>query len=81
MDWIRNGIDSVLRHINRTFHKTICASECCSNGCECTNEDESSGEEVSVPTQHHEPEPKMIFTTRLEFRRISQSSATPPPPQ
>ena len=83
MDWISNIVDSVLRHINRTFHKTTCANECCSNRCECTNEGESSGEEVSVPTQHHahEPESKIIFTTRLEVRRISQSSATPTPPQ
>ena len=79
MDWISNIIDSVLRHINRTFHKTICASECCSNRWKCTNEGESSGEEVSVPTQH-EPQSKIIFTTRLEVRRISQSSATPPQP-
>ena len=38
-----------------------------------------SGEEVPVPTQR-EPDSKMIFTTRPEFRRISQSSATSPPP-
>ena len=79
MDWISHMVDSVLRHINRTFHKTTCANEYCSNRCECTNGGESSGKEVSVPTQH-EPESKIIFTTRLEVRRISQSSATPLPP-
>ena len=65
MDWISNIVDSVLRHINRTFHRTTRANECCSNRCGCTNEDESSGEEVSIPTQHnvHEPEPKRVFTT------------------
>ena len=44
------------------------------------NEGESSGEEVSIPTQHHEPEPNIIFTTKLEVRRLSQSYITPPPP-
>ena len=82
MDWISNIVDSVLRHINRKFHRITCAGECCSNRCECTNEGESSGEEASVPTQRHghEPASKIIFTTRLEVLRSSQSSATPPPP-
>ena len=80
MEWITNIVDRVVLHINKTFHKTICASECCNNRCECKNEGESSGEEVSVPTQHREPESKIIFTTKLEVRRISQNSITPPPP-
>ena len=79
MEWITNIVDRVLLH-NKTFHKTICASECCNNGCRCQNQGESSGEEVSVPTQHHEPEAKLMFTTHLEVRRISQSSITPPTP-
>ena len=69
----------------KTFHRTTRANECCSNSYECTNEGESasSGEEVSVPQQHHrkEPESKIIFTNKLEVLRVSQSSAaTPPPP-
>ena len=81
MECVTTIVDRILQHINNTFHKTTCANECCSSRCECTNEGESSGEEVSVPTQHHEPESKPIFTTRLEVRRISQSSIIPPPPQ
>ena len=80
MDWISNIVDSVLRHINKTFHKTTCANECCKNRCECKHEGESSGEEVSVPTQHREPEAKIIFTTKLEVRLLSQSSISPPAP-
>ena len=81
MEWISNIVDRVLLHINKTVHKIICASECCDNRCECKNEGASSGEEVSVPTQHHKPESKKVFATRLEVRRISQSSFTPTPPQ
>ena len=82
MGWISNIIDSVLRHINRTFHRTTCASECYSNRCECTNEGESASEEVSIPPQPQGPEPdsNIIFTSRFEVRRLGQSSATPPPP-
>ena len=56
MDWISN-IDSLLRHINRTYHRTTCASECCSNRCEC-NEVESSGEEIPATSHNngHAPE-------------------------
>ena len=80
MEWIMNIVDTILLHINKTVHKTTCANECCNNRCECKNEGGSSGEEVSVPTQSQEPEPKRIFTTKLEVRRLSQSSITPPPP-
>ena len=38
MEWITNIVDIVLLHINKTFHKTICASECCNSTCECKNE-------------------------------------------
>ena len=80
MEWITNIVDKVLLHINKTLHRNICASECCTNRCECKNEGESSGEEVSIPTQRREPESKIIFTTKLEIRRLSQSSIAPPPP-
>ena len=80
MEWITNIVDRVLQHINKTVHKSTCTSECCNNRCECTSEGESSGEEVAVPAQHREPESKIIFTTKLEVRGLSQSSITPPPP-
>ena len=79
MDIISDTVGNVLPYVNRTFHRTTCANECCNNKCECTNEGESSpGEEVvSIPPQHEqEPESKIIFTSRLEVRRLSQSSAT-----
>ena len=82
MEWMSNIVNNVLQHLHKTFHRTTCASECCNNRCECTNEGESasSGEEVSIPPQHHghQPDSKRIFTSRLEVRRVSQSSATPP---
>ena len=80
MEWITNIVDRLLLHINKTVHKTICASECCNNRCGCKNEGESSGEDVSVPTQHREPETNIIFTTQLEARRLSQKSISPPAP-
>ena len=80
MEWITNIVDRVLLHINKTLQKATCASECCSNRCACRNEGESSSEEVSIPTQRHEPESKIIFTTKLEVRLLSQSSIAPPPP-
>ena len=57
MEWISNKLNSVLLHLNRTFHRTTCASECCSNRCECTNEGESSGEEIPATSHHHGHEP------------------------
>ena len=80
MDWISNIVDSIVRSINRRFHKTTCASECCYNRCECKNEGESSGEDVAVPTQHQEAESNIIFSSKLEIRRLSQTSINPPPP-
>ena len=35
MEWIPNIVDRVLLRINKTFHQTTCASECCNNRCEC----------------------------------------------
>ena len=80
MEWITNIADRILQHINKTFHKTASASECYNNRCERKNEGESSGEEVSVPTQHREPDTKIVFTTKLEVRRLSQNSINPPAP-
>ena len=80
MDWISNIVESILRSINRTFHKTTCANECCNNRCECKNEGESSSDEVEVPTHHRDQETNIIFTTKLEVRRLSQTSVNPPPP-
>ena len=42
MEWINNIVDRVLLRSNKTFHKTICTSECCNNSCECKYEGESS---------------------------------------
>ena len=73
MEVITHIVDRVLLRINKTFHITTCAIECCNNRCECKNEGESasSGEEVSIPQQHHkhnqEPESKIIFSSRLEI--------------
>ena len=80
MDWINNIVDSILKSINRTFHKTTCTSECCNNRCKCKNEGESSSDEVEVPTHHRDQETSRIFTTKLEVRRLSQTSVNPPPP-
>ena len=80
MNWVSNIIDSVLKSINRTFHKATCSSECSNNRCECKNEGESSDEEVTVPTHHCDQETKRRFSTKLEVRRRSQTSVNPPPP-
>jgi hypothetical protein len=80
MEWITNIVDRVFVHINKTFQKTTCASECCTNRCECKNEGESSGEEVEVPAHHRDQETKIIFTTKLEFKRLSQNGINPSPP-
>ena len=61
MEWITNIVARVLTHINKTFHETTCASECCHTRCEFKNEGESSGEDVAVPIQHQEAESKIIF--------------------
>ena len=80
MDWISNIVDSVLKSINRTFHKTTCSSECCNHRDDCQNEGESSSDEIEVPTHRRDQETRTIFTTKLEVRRLSQTSINPPPP-
>ena len=80
IEWITHIVDRVVAHIDKIFHKTTCASECCNNRCECKNERGSSGEEVEVPTHHRDQETKLIFTTKLEVRRLSQNSINPSPP-
>ena len=80
MERISNLVDSTIKNINITFHKTTCSSECCNNRCECQNEGESSSDEVEVPTHHRDQETRIILTTKLEVRRLSQTSINPPPP-
>ena len=54
MENIRQTIGDILLYLHRTFHRATCANECCSNRCECTNEGESSSEEVSSTSGHEQ---------------------------
>ena len=81
MEWVTNIVDRVLLHIKKHFKKLLVPMNVAITDVDAkTKVNQSSGEEVSVPMQHHEPESKRIFTTKLEVRRLSQSSATHPPP-
>ena len=61
-------------NIDRTIHRTSCASECCHNSCECMHEGEPSSEIMSAASRHEqEQESNIVFTSRLEVRRLSQS--------